>query len=397
MRPIPQILALLLLLWSTSWLLADGTTTAPPTTTSSTATTQAEAELGNKTAQEIEKAYKLIQDDKVTVKLNAMAAEIAPYTQRPDVVYQCRILDSNEINAMSIPGGIIYFTKGLLDAVESDSELAGVMAHEMAHNSLYHVKQSMEQDKKASITQLLSIVAAIYMKDNATTKTDDVNSLQLIMVSEFVKQAVLNGYTKEMELQADNNAVQYLAKAKKYDPTGIYSVMLGFRKMEATQPKTDLGYIQNHPDPQIRMDAIKKEMQAMHLPINLWNVVNFRASVIPPADGQTGYTLRLGTTDIFTYRVGDDTLTVEARANAAADAINRRLTRHDDEIERYEVYADTSEDGKIGNIRLRNTTVLTLLPADVEQTGYTSLGDLMAALQRNIQTAIFNEKVKRGM
>lgn len=70
----------------------------PPTTT------PAEAELGAKTAESIEKDYKLIKDDAQIARINAIANAIAPVTQRPQVVYKCKILDTGALNAMAIPG-----------------------------------------------------------------------------------------------------------------------------------------------------------------------------------------------------------------------------------------------------------------------------------------------------
>ena len=144
------------------------TTAAPatlaPAHLSPTATTPAEAELGKKVCAQIEKAYKLVKDEKAVQRVTTIANNIAPYTQRPDVVYKCKVLNSSEINAESIPGGNIYITKGLLDAVESDDELAGVLAHEIAHNSLYHVKKEMEKQSRANVGQVLALLASVYIE-----------------------------------------------------------------------------------------------------------------------------------------------------------------------------------------------------------------------------------------
>ena len=73
------------------------------------------------------------------------------YGPIPGVAYVCKVLDTKAINAMSIPGGTVYVTKGLLDAVESDHELAGVLAHEIAHYSLYHVRRMIKKKKKSRV------------------------------------------------------------------------------------------------------------------------------------------------------------------------------------------------------------------------------------------------------
>ncbi|MHB0936546.1 MAG: M48 family metalloprotease [Armatimonadota bacterium] len=130
-------------------------------------TTKAEEELGKKTAERIEKDYKLVQDEEALKRLADIVTAIAPVTQRPQVVYTVKILDTGELNAMVIPGGIIYVTKGLLKAVESDDELAGVLAHEIAHNALCHAEKMMAREAKASLVQLATVIATVYAAQNS--------------------------------------------------------------------------------------------------------------------------------------------------------------------------------------------------------------------------------------
>ena len=367
--------------------------TPPAATTPATAvkkpftgTTRAEAELGKHTSEEIEKEVKLVMDEKAIAHLNDIAATIAPFTQRPDVVYSCKILDTGELNAESIPGGTIYVTKGLLDAVESDHELAGVLAHEIAHNSLHHAQKLMEHERNASMVQVASMLAMIYMN-----RDENVPAADLLTMSELVKEALVNGYTIELEAQADANGVDYLAQTKKYDPVGLYSVILGFEQIELHHPEMQMGYLKTHPYSDERRKALEKKLADMHIPINLWNVVNFRASVILPKKNDTGYVLRLGDVNCFTFEAGNDGQDAATRAAAAAASINHRLQAA--YIQQYDVGADQHDD--LLNITFRGVPVLTLTKADATAANL-KLDTLGAYVVANIKTALWHEHVKRA-
>lgn len=383
MRPFIFTLLLGCVLIATPMLRAEPKPVTPP---SSTATTPAEAELGAKVAEQVEKEFKLIKDDKTIERLQAIAARIAPVTQRPDVVYKCKILDTPMLNAMAIPGGTVYVTKGLLDAVESDSELAGVMAHEIAHNSLYHAKRMAEHEARASIGELLTIIASIYANKNSEVSTG-----QFIMMSELVKQALVNGYTTELEAEADRNGMLYLWKTKYYEPAGLYSVILGFRQEEMSHPKVEWGYLKTHPYSEERKTNLEQEMKELDIVPNLWRVINFHAEVVPVEDGKKGYTVKLGAVDVATFTVADGEKDAKARATAAVNAINRRLNKS--YVQQFEVLLDFYDNQ--AEICLPSVPVITFTQADATAASV-SLEYLGTRTKANIQNAIMREKTKRS-
>lgn len=391
MRP---IIVILVLAWcaAISPLLAAGTT-ATPAPQSKTATTEAEKKLGDETARLIEKEYTLVKDEKKLAHLIALAAELAPLTERPDVTYTCKILDSSEINAMAIPGGTIYFTSGLMNAVESDDELAAVMGHEMAHNALRHQNKLQNKEKKYFLPQLLIALGGIVAAGGSNS---EVSPYQVILASEMVKQSLLNGYSKDVENEADYHSVQYLARSNHYDPVGLYSVILGFRQMEnGTFRDKWPNYLQNHPDPKERLDNIKHELQQLHWPRNLWHVVNFRASVVPPTTERPGYLLKLGTTDVATLLAADGGADAGARAAAAAEAINRQLMLPADRLTHFDVHLDIQTGGNVAVLLLRKAPVLSLLPGDIGPTGRESLEQLAGQAQTNLMLAFQREQIRR--
>jgi len=354
---------------------------------SPTATTPAEIELGKKVSEQMEKQFKLVKDDPKSVeRCNTIANYLAPYTQRPDVVYTCKILDTGILNAMSIPGGTIYVTKGLLKAVESDDELAGVLAHEIAHNSLYHVKRMAQKEGKANLEQIALILASIYMN-----RHDEVTSGQFYYMSELVKEALLNGYTMDCEREADRNGMIYLSKQKRYDPAGLYSVMLGFKKDEDAHPKVNWGYLQTHPYSDERKTNLEQAMKELGITPNLWHVINFHAEVVPVDEGKKGYKVTLGGVDIITLTAADGTQDAKARATAAANAINRRFAKS--YLQQFEVVMDCDDNTAV--ISMPTIPVLTLTKDDAKAAGV-SVEYLGTLAKANIQNAIMRAKMARG-
>lgn len=359
---------------------------APAASADPTATTPAEAELGKKTAEQIEKSFKLVTDEAEVAHLNAIVAKIVPFTQRPDVVYTCKILDVGALNAMAIPGGTIYVTKGLLKAVESDHELAGVLAHEIAHNACFHARKMMKREAGSSAVQIAAVIASVYMN-----RSDEVSAGQIITMSSLVKQSLLNGYSVELEREADLQAVEYLSKTKEYDPLGLYSVILGFLQMESHRPQVELGVLKTHPYSEERKLTLEHKLDELGITRNIWRVVNFRAEMVPPKEGEQGYAVKLGEATLITFTTADGDRNAETRAKDAVTAINRRLQRS--YVQPYDVTLDQYN----GNayIRMSNVPVITLTPADADAAKLT-LPRLGIVTVQNAKDAIWREMVKRG-
>lgn len=394
-----RIIKLLLLCCLLGGTIISWGNTAPETPVavapSTTATSAAEAALGKKVAEQVEKENKLVNDEKLLARLNNIASTLAPLTQRPDVQYTCKILDSKDINAMAIPGGIMYFTSGLLAAVESDDELAGVVAHEMAHNSLYHIKRKAEQEKGHTLAQLLAVLSMAYVVNTTDMGSGAIGDI--IVASELTKRAILNGYSKEFEAEADANAVKYLEKSNKYDPSGLYSVMIGFRLMESGRAPQDMGYLETHPKPETRMALIKRTMTNDNFPVNLWRVIDFRAKVVPPEEGKEGYVVQLGTVNIITFLAEMNGKSPATRAEEAAEAINARLTRPDERIQRIDIDALPNDYLGSTDIYLRETRVISLYPADAKAAGFRTPDTMGIMVKTNIQQAIASETLKRQL
>src|SRR5579864_24797 len=122
---------------------------------------QEEMEMGRKAAEETDKQMMLLDAPELTAYVNEVGSKVAQASRRPEIQYSFKIVNTDTVNAFSLPGGFIYVHRGLLDFVVSESELAGVLAHEVGHVVAYHsmndvarrywVDQGMYQLKKAGM------------------------------------------------------------------------------------------------------------------------------------------------------------------------------------------------------------------------------------------------------
>ena len=350
-----------------------------------TGITDAERSVGEETIKAIEKAYgKFVEDKELITKITGIANDIAPYTQRPDVVYVCRILNVKEYNAMAVPGGNLFITKGLIDAVESDDELAGVIAHEIAHNSLRHFERGAKNSSNISLAVLAAILAgAVFGTTEDAAKIATVGSITL--------RALQNNYSVELEKEADINAVVYLLKTGKYNPTGLYTVMIGFKKIEDSEPQIEYGYLATHPATSTRMQIIREQIESEGFVINIWAVIGLKAYAVQ--DLFMHNELHLGSKPIYTFKSSTEFSGLK-RTEEAVENINTILR---DEnivtITTFDIDYRIREQ-KFADIMIRRDVVFTITDED---SGGIELSDMANAIKTNLVQAIKNEAFERGI
>lgn len=277
-----------------------------------------ERELGQQVTVEVEKHYKRYEDPEALKRIQDILAAIVPHTQRPDVQYDVRLLDTKEVNAFSIPGGFIYVTKGLLEAVQSDHELAGVLAHEIAHNCHYHALVQAERSRKLFMGALgAALVAIILGAGSEVVATTAQAGL-------YVRQGVLSRYSIDMEREADRDATRYLLESN-YNPVGILTFMERLARDERRSMPPDAGVFQDHPLGYERVAMLINELTAAGVVINRRATINWRkpevTEVEVPGRQEKAPAVVWWDRTIFVF-IGPD---AEAQKARAAD-FNERLT-----------------------------------------------------------------------
>ncbi|VAX35895.1 hypothetical protein MNBD_UNCLBAC01-1110 [hydrothermal vent metagenome] len=205
--------------------------------------TDKEVKVGSAVAEKLEANYKVIEDVDVNERLQRILARIVAVCDRRDIVYFIKAIDEDINNALSLPGGYVYIFKGVLDLVENDDQLAGVVAHEVAHITARHGIKRLQNAYGALFLQLLST------QSNGNV-AGGVN---------FALTALFMEYSQEAEFESDRLAVKYLRKAG-YDPNEMTKFLAFLKKEKEKAPLRRYSYWRTHPGIAKRMAVVNQEI-----------------------------------------------------------------------------------------------------------------------------------------
>jgi len=183
--------------------------------------TEKEVKIGRELAAEVDRQAKFIDDPMVTEYVNRVGQNIVLHSDAR-IPFTIKVIDSDEVNAFALPGGFFYVNKGLLLVADNEAEVAGVMAHEIAHVAARH---SVENQTKASLLEYLAMGTSIFL--GGIPGMIYQNTAGLGLLGAFMK------FSRSAEGEADKLGVQYMYAAG-YDP-GAMSTM--FEKLEAKNKK----------------------------------------------------------------------------------------------------------------------------------------------------------------
>ena len=204
--------------------------------------TEKEVRQGREAAAEVDRQAKFIEDPLITEYVNRVGQNIVLHSDAK-VPFTIKVIDSDEVNAFALPGGFFYVNKGLLLAADNEAELAGVMAHEIAHVAARH---AVENQAKASLLEYAALGASIFLGGIPGMIYQNTAGIGLLGI--FMK------FSRSAEEEADKLGVQYMYAAG-YDP-GAMATM--FEKLEAKNKKKP-GFISRafstHPAPPDRRAA----------------------------------------------------------------------------------------------------------------------------------------------
>lgn len=207
-----------------------------------------EIELGAGIASNLLGAAPLWKKPGVQRYVNEVGLWLALQTERPELPWHFGVLDDSNINAFATPGGNIFITRGLLQRMNSESELAGVLAHEISHVLRKH---HLEAIKKSARTSLLA--------DVATEAVDSKGHNPAISkLAGAGTELFARGLDKEDEFEADRMGVVIAARAG-YDPYGLPAVL---QMLEGINPQdSDLALMfKTHPTPADRLSLLDSLM-----------------------------------------------------------------------------------------------------------------------------------------
>src|SRR5262245_37998528 len=206
-----------------------------------------EIAMGRQLAAEIERQVKLIDDPTINEYVNRVGQNLVRNSDAK-VPFTIKVVESDEINAFALPGGFFYVNSGLILAAYDESELAGVMAHEIAHVAARH---GTEQASKAELINFASI-PLIFM--------GGVGGFALRQAAGFLIPMQFLQFSRKHEGEADYLGLQYLYKTG-YDPGAAVSFFEKLQAKETAKPGTISKMFSTHPPTGDRIEASKKNIE----------------------------------------------------------------------------------------------------------------------------------------
>ncbi|WP_236234151.1 M48 family metalloprotease [Pseudomonas tohonis] len=176
-----------------------------------------ELDLGSRYNQQIQKEFPRYADDRLQAYVQRVGERVARHSHRANLNYIFTVVDSPDINAFALPGGYIYIHRGLMAYLNSEAELAAVLAHEVGHVTARH---SVQQQSQSQAWNILGQAVAI---GTGVSAAGDLTNV--------LGGAMVRGYGRDMELQADGLGAQYLARSG-YDPQAMIEVVKVLKNQE---------------------------------------------------------------------------------------------------------------------------------------------------------------------
>jgi beta-barrel assembly-enhancing protease len=204
--------------------------------------------IGKQLSQEVEKSAKFINDPVVNEYVNRVGQNLVRNSDA-QVPFTIKVIDSDVVNAFALPGGFFYVNSGLILHADEESELAGVMAHEIAHVCARH---GTREETKSTIVQLASIPAMIFIPYSWA-------GYAIYQGMNFAIPLTFLKFSRGDEAEADYLGLQYMYKAG-YDPNSFVSFFEKVQADEKRQPGTIPKVFSTHPPTPDRIEAIQKEI-----------------------------------------------------------------------------------------------------------------------------------------
>jgi predicted Zn-dependent protease len=202
-----------------------------------------EVALGQQLAAQVDQQAKFVDDPIISEYINRVGQNIVLHSDAK-VPFTIKVLDSDDVNAFALPGGFFYVNKGLILAADNEAEIAGVMAHEIAHVAARH---GVEQASKAQLANL-AFIPLIFMTGGLAYLV--YNAAQIAVPLAFLK------FNRGMEAEADMLGAEY-AWAAGYDPNSLITFFEKIEKKDKDKPGTLSKLFRSHPPTPERIAKVR--------------------------------------------------------------------------------------------------------------------------------------------
>jgi predicted Zn-dependent protease len=211
--------------------------------------TETEIKMGKSYAAQLEKSVKFITDPVVNEYVNRIGQNLVKNSDAK-VPFTIRVIDSDEVNAMALPGGFFYVNSGLILTADDEAEMAGVMAHEIAHVAAHHAAREQTRMNYAQ----LGTIPLIFIGGYA--------GYGIYEAAQIGIPLTFLSFSRDFESQADFLGVQYMYHAG-YDPQAFITIFEKLENLQKTKPNLFAKAFSTHPQTPDRIEATQKEIAAI--------------------------------------------------------------------------------------------------------------------------------------
>jgi Zn-dependent protease with chaperone function len=214
-----------------------------------------DVEIGRQSATEAERQLPLLRDANAQSYIESVGRRLAGAAPGPKFPYTFKVVNASDLNAFALPGGPTYVTRGLIESVRNEGELAGVMAHEISHVALRH---GTNQASKAYLAQAgLGILGGV-LGGGAGGSTAQI----IQAVGGLGLNALFLKFSRTAETQADIVGTQIMARAG-YDPEAMATMFQMLKAQQGREPGKVAQFFSDHPNPSNREAAVRQEAQKL--------------------------------------------------------------------------------------------------------------------------------------
>ncbi|MBB5018084.1 putative Zn-dependent protease [Chitinivorax tropicus] len=256
MRSLTSLIVLACFSWQT--VMADGLPDLGDSS-QSTLSMQQERSIGESIMREIRASDEYLDDPDIMAYINSVGYKLAASSQDPTIPFEFFVVNDKSINAFAMPGGFIGIHAGIFLTAQSESELAGVIGHEIAHVTQHHLARRAEVQSKLSVPLLAAMALAI-LSARSTTNSDP--GMGVLAATQALGASATLAYSRDHEREADRLGLQTLSKAG-FDARAMPRFLERMQKAYSLLDNNALPYLRSHPlttervaDTQSRVDLL---------------------------------------------------------------------------------------------------------------------------------------------
>ena len=214
--------------------------------------------IGRGVAARVLSQYDLYNHSETIWYVNHIGKTLAINSARPYTYggYHFAVLDTDEINAFACPGGIIFITRGMLNLVQNEDELAAVLAHEIGHVTQKH---GLKAISKARWTQVVTTLGMEAAREYTGAQLDSLVNLFEGTIDDVFQTLVVRGYGRDDEFEADATAIHSL-QASGYDPAELLRLL---KTLQSIKGRKSGGILSTHPNLTDRIEKVKVGMHGL--------------------------------------------------------------------------------------------------------------------------------------